>query len=250
MKCNKCDCDALKKDGEWYTCLNCGNVMFDTTVGSDEAVSPTKAIEKLESTMSLIEEYDQPTIEEEEEVITKKKKKSFLREAIEFLFPIVLAVIIAIVLKTFVFANAIVPTGSMLNTIQEKDRVIASRVSYSFNDPERYDVIIFKYPDDETQAYVKRTIGLPGETVQIVKGVVYVTKTDGQTVKLDTSFITNCEPTGDYGPYTVPEDAYFVMGDNRNDSWDSRSWENKFVYRDKIIGKVMFRYYPSIGKIK
>ena len=104
-----------------------------------------------------------------------KKEKSKLREVIEFCVPIVVAVAIALCLRTFVFANAVVPTGSMLNTIQEGDRIIASRLAYVNNDPERYDIILFYYPDDESKIYVKRVIGLPGETVQIVNGVVYVT---------------------------------------------------------------------------
>ena len=106
----------------------------------------------------------------------------------------------AFILRTFVFANAVVPTGSMLNTIQEGDRIIASRMAYNNNDPERYDIILFKYPDNEEQIYVKRIIGLPGETVQIVNGVVYVTKTDGKTIQLDDSFITACEPYCFFGP--------------------------------------------------
>ena len=109
---------------------------------------------------------------------------------------------------------------------------------------------MFKYPDNEEQIYVKRIIGLPGETVQIVNGVVYVTKTDGKTIQLDDSFVTACEPYGDFGPYVVPPDSYFMLGDNRNDSKDSRFWTNTYVKRDKIIGKVKFRYYPSIGKIQ
>ena len=148
------------------------------------------------------------------------------------------------------FANAVVPTGSMINTIQEKDRIIASRLAYIKNDPERYDIVIFKYPDDRKQYFVKRVIGLPGETVEVIGGVVYVTKTDGETIQLDDSFVTNCKPTGDYGPFVVPEDCYFMMGDNRNSSWDSRFWTNKYVPKDDIIGKVKFRYYPNFSKIE
>ena len=156
----------------------------------------------------------------------------------------------AIILKTFVFANAVVPTGSMKNTIEEKDRIIASRLAYINDDPERYDVVIFKYPDDESQYFVKRVIGLPGETVEIVKGIVYVTKTDGEMIQLDDSFVTNCTPTGNFGPYQVPENCYFMMGDNRNSSWDSRYWNNKYVDKSKIIGQVKFRYYPNFSIIE
>ncbi len=179
-----------------------------------------------------------------------KKEKSKLREVIEFCVPIVIAVAIALILRSCVFANAVVPTGSMLSTIQEGDRIIASRLAYVNNDPERYDIILFKFPDDESQIYVKRVIGLPGETVQIVNGVVYVTKTDGKTIKLDDSFVTTGTPYGDFGPYVVPENCYFMLGDNRNNSKDSRYWQHTFVNKSKIIGKVKFRYYPSIGKIE
>lgn len=181
---------------------------------------------------------------------TEKKQKSKFREIIEFVLPIALAVVVAFVLKNYVIANAWIPTGSMLNTIQEEDRVIANRLAYKNKDPERYDIIIFKFPDNEEENYVKRIIGLPGETVQIVNGVVYVTKTDGEIIQLDDSFVTNCDPVGDFGPVTVPENSYFTLGDNRNNSIDSRFWKNKFVKREKIIGKVLFRYYPKISTIK
>ena len=181
---------------------------------------------------------------------SEKEPKTLLRDIITFIIPVVLAVIAALLLRTYVFANAVVPTGSMLNTIQEKDRIIASRLAYNKDDPERYDVVIFNFPDDEEQIFVKRVIGLPGETVEIVNGVVYVTKVNGETVQLDDSFVTACVPEGDFGPYAVPENSYFMLGDNRNSSKDSRFWNNPFVSKDKILGKVMFRYYPSIGKIE
>lgn len=217
MKCKTCGKDTLVKENDIYICQNCG----------DKVTEPAE-IEKLE-----------------------KKKKSPLRETVDFCIPIAVALVLAFVLKTFIFANAVVPTGSMLNTIQEGDRVIASRIEYRINDPERFDIAIFKYPDDESVYYVKRIIGLPGETVEIVNGVTYITDTDGKTYQIQEDYITTCVPVGDFGPYVVPKDSYFVMGDNRNDSKDSRYWETtNFVSRDKMIGKVKFRYYPSIGKIE
>lgn len=191
---------------------------------------------------------------------TAEKSSNKKKDIISFFTPIVIAVVIASLLKFLVFANAVVPTGSMLNTIQMKDRVIASRLAYINDDPERYDVIIFEYPDwkidpnfpkDKKTYFVKRIVGLPGETVQVVEGIVYVTKTTGETIQLDDSFVTNDLPAvGDYGPYEVPADSYFVMGDNRNHSDDSRFWTNKYVQKDKILGKVLFKYYPGFSKIE
>lgn len=207
------------------------------------------------------EELKNETVEENKEEtkeITengkKKKKKSPLGEVLDFCLPIIIALIVALLLKTFVFANAVVPTGSMLDTIQMGDRVIASRLEYTFSDPERYDIIIFRFPDavdagDNKTFFVKRIIGLPGETVEIVNGVVYVTDKDGNTQTLRDDFVKET-PTGSFGPFEVPEDSYFCMGDNRNHSEDSRFWNNKYVHRDLIVGKVKFRYYPNIQKIE
>ena len=168
-----------------------------------------------------------------------KKQKSKLREVIDFLLPILIAVAVALVLKYCVIANAVVPTGSMLNTIQEGDRVIASRLAYVKDDPQRYDIVIFKYPDDEKQYYVKRIVGLPGETVDIVDSQVYI---NGEP--LDEPYIR--EPMDPEEPmhFEVPEGCYFMMGDNRNYSSDARYWQNHYVSKDKIIAKVLFRYYP------
>lgn len=232
MVCKICGKDALRKDGNKYICQSCGAV----------AVSAK----------------DKETVEQLKKESKKKDKKpkSKSQEAFEFFLPIVIALVLAIVLKTFIFANAIVPTGSMLNTIQEGDRVIASRVEYYVHEPERYDIIIFRFPDavaegDNKTFYVKRVIGLPGETVEIVNGVVYVTDKDGNKTQLEDDFVTACTPTGNYGPYEVPENSYFVLGDNRENSLDSRFWNTtNYVDKDLIIGKVKFRYYPSIKAIE
>lgn len=248
MKCKKCGCDTLIKQDDWYKCANCGAEIFDTEINVNEVTNPTKIVDDIESDSA----DTNPPSEDTQQKKSKKKekeKKSPLRDAIEFCIPIVIAIILAIVLKTCVFANAVVPTGSMLNTIQEGDRIIASRLAYINEDPERYDVVIFKFPDDEKQFFVKRIVGLPGETVEVVNGIVYVTKTDGSTIQLDDDFVTNCTPTGDFGPFVVPEDCYFMMGDNRNTSNDSRFWKDKYVHKDKIIGKVKFKYYPGFEEI-
>ncbi len=283
-KCKKCGCDTLIKNGEWYECPMCGAMIFDTSIFVGKIESPTKTLEmidegKVTATAQISKPFSidaeenheektfESTIEKAENTTQKKPKKkkhtkkkaieksekqevSKLKEAISFMTPIVIALVVAILLKTFIFANAVVPTGSMINTIQEGDRIIASRLAYINEDPKRYDVIIFHYPDDESQLFVKRIIGMPGETINIKNGIVYITDANGNTTEARSDFVTNCVPTGDFGPYTVPLGSYFVMGDNRNDSWDARYWKKKNVEKKKIIGKVKFRYFPNPSKIK
>ena len=239
-----------------------------------EEVAQAAEETEAEETEEVVEEVAEEAEEEAEEKEDKKekkskknkeekpvKKKSALREILDFCLPIIIALVIALALKTFVFANAKVPTGSMLNTIHEGDRVIASRIEYNFHEPERGDIIIFKFPDDvakhekdpsqKVQYFVKRVIGLPGETVTVVNGVVYITDKDGKSTQLEEDYIQACTPTGNYGPYKVPKDSYFVMGDNRESSVDSRFWTTtNYVDKDLIIGKVKFRYYPSVGKVE
>ena len=114
--------------------------------------------------------------------------------------------------------------------------VIADEVfMIQFPEPERYDIIMFKYPEDESQNFVQRIIGLPGESVDIIAGKVYI---NGSEEALDDSFIKDA-PVGDFGPFEVPEGKYFMMGDNRNNSKDSRFWANKYVSRDQIVGRVI-----------
>ncbi len=250
MKCKRCGYDTLVKDNDWYKCQNCGAVFFDTDISINNTPSPTKEIEKIDSQLPEKRKKSEKQKKNKKSKKSESKNQSKTKEIIDFCTPIVIAVVVAILLKLFVFANAVIPTGSMLNTIQKKDRVIASRLAYINEEPQRYDVVIFKNPDNEKVYYTKRIIGLPGETVEVIKGIVYVTKTDGKTIQLDDSFVTNCVPTGDYGPFNVPDGCYFMMGDNRNESWDSRFWKNKYVKKKKIIGKVMFRYYPKISKIE
>ncbi|MCD7871948.1 MAG: signal peptidase I, partial [Clostridiales bacterium] len=146
----------------------------------------------------------------------EKKKKSKLRETVEFFIPIITAIMLALILKTFIFANAIVPTGSMISTINEGDRIIASRIAYIKSDPQRYDIILFKYPDDESQIFVKRVIGLPGEILEVVDGVAYVTGTDGKQRKTDQSFVKNQIPEGNYGPFYIPVKGETITTDGTN----------------------------------
>lgn len=162
-------------------------------------------------------------------------------EIISWIKTIAMAVVIAVLINSFVIVNATVPTGSMENTIMPGDRIIALRLTYYVSSPERGDIVVFRYPDDESVLYVKRVIGLPGETVEVKDGEVYINNSD---TPLDDSFVKE-QPVGDFGPYEVPGGCYFMMGDNRNNSQDSRYWVNKYVEEDKILGKVYFEYYKG-----
>ena len=168
---------------------------------------------------------------------------------------IIIVVVVVLVINNVVLINAKIPSESMENTIMTGDRIFGFRLAYGFNmdlfgneiskkwkDPERFDIVIFKYPDDESQLFIKRIIGLPGDKVEIKNGKVYIN--DSET-PLDDSFVAET-PFGSFGPYEVPEDCYFMMGDNRNNSKDSRYWENTFVRFDQIVGKAEIRYFPSI----
>lgn len=172
------------------------------------------------------------------------KKEVIIREALEWGKIIIIAVVIALFCNYFIIINAYVPTGSMESTISAKSRMIGFRLSYLFSEPERGDIIIFKYPDDEKRNFTKRIIGLPGETVEIIQGVVYI---DGEELVEE---YLNEEPRAlDFGPYEVPDDSYFCLGDNRNNSNDARYWTNTYVAKDKILGKAIFSYFPKFKKL-
>ena len=104
----------------------------------------------------------------------KEESVSTARELFQWVAAIVAAVLIALAIDNFVIVNAQIPSGSMENTIMTGDRVIGNRFAYSFSDPQRFDIIIFRYPDDERQLFIKRIIGLPGETVEIRDGKIYL----------------------------------------------------------------------------
>lgn len=169
-------------------------------------------------------------------------KKSIGKELWEYIKMIIFVLIFVLVVNNFLIINAKIPSPSMENTIMTGDRIFGNRLAYVLGDPQRFDIVIFRYPDDESQLFIKRIIGLPGETVEITDGKVYI---DGSETPLDDSF-TPETPTGNYGPYTVPENCYFMLGDNRNNSKDSRFWQNTFVERDAILGKAVLKYFPGI----
>ena len=146
-------------------------------------------------------------------------------------------------MNKFVYANAEVPTGSMIPVVQPNDRLIVNRLAYLFEEPKRGDIVMFAFPDDEKDNYLKRIIGLPGEKVEIKNGLVYINDSEKP---LDEPYI-NDPPNGNYGPYNVPEGCYFMLGDNRDESKDARFWNNTYVKKEKIVGKAWLKYYPNIA---
>lgn len=176
-------------------------------------------------------------------------------EVWDYVKMIIIVVVVVLVINNVVLINAKIPSESMENTIMTGDRIFGFRLAYGFNmnvfgneiskkwkDPERFDIVIFKYPDDESQLFIKRIIGLPGDKVEIIDGKVYIN--DSET-PLEDSYVPETS-LGSFGPYEVPENCYFMMGDNRNNSKDSRYWTNTFVRFDQIVGKAEIRYFPSI----
>ena len=141
---------------------------------------------------------------------------------------------------TFVGQRTEVEGASMENTLHNGDNLIVDKLSYRFHDPERFDIIVFPFQFQDNTYYIKRIIGLPGETVTIRDGKVYI---NDSTDPLRDDFCPET-PVGDFGPYEVPEGCYFMLGDNRNVSKDSRYWLNPYVEKDKIIGKAFLRYWP------
>lgn len=163
-----------------------------------------------------------------------------MKKIIKEILPYALIVGAVLLLNRFVVINAKIPSQSMETTLMIGDRLFGNRLAYLNSDPKRYDIVIFHYPDDESQLFVKRLIGLPGDTIEVKNGVVYI---NGEHDDTDDGF-TSTDLYDDFGPYTVPDNCYFMMGDNRAHSNDSRFWTTTCVRRDQIVARAGFRYWP------
>lgn len=192
---------------------------------------------KTEVTEELREENGTEKKEKKEK---KEEPHSALRELLSWVLTFAVAIVAALFIKYCLIINADVPTGSMENTIMPGDRLIGNRLAYLKEGPQRGDIVVFHYPDNEKELFVKRVIGLPGESVHIEDAKVYI---DG--VELEEPYLKEewTIATGTYD-FEVPEDCYLMLGDNRNNSKDARYWENKYVNIDKILGKALFIYWP------
>lgn len=188
--------------------------------------------------------------------MTNDSMKSF-RDTLE---AVVVALLLAFVIRAFIVQAFKIPSGSMLETLQIGDHLLVTKfaydvrlpsnlwldttdgkVLYKTGDPERGDIIVFKFPEDETKDYIKRVIGLPGETLEIREKIVYI---NGEPIDEPYAMHTKytMQPIRDnFGPVTIPEGEFFVMGDNREGSFDSRWWGT--VKRQKIVGKALVIYW-------
>ncbi len=183
---------------------------------------------------------------------TPPKKKSLVREYGEALL---VALVVAIIIRTFFFQPFTIPSGSMLETIQIGDYLLVNKMAYGMknpftdnswlyegNDPAHGDIIVFKYPEDPSVDYIKRVIGVPGDTIEIRDKQLYRNNTPVQepyTQHKDPHMMMDVRDN--YGPVTVPAHSFFVMGDNRDNSRDSRYWG--FVKKEAIHGKAWRIYW-------
>lgn len=193
------------------------------------------------------------------------QKKAWYREWSEAL---IVAVVLALIIRTFLFQAFKIPSGSMLDTLLIGDHLLVNKFIYgtklpfsddrylALREPERGDVIVFEFPEDEGKSYferrdfIKRVIGLPGDTIEIKAKQVYVNGEQfnvPQEVHKDRETIPSVASPRDFvGPIKVPKDSYFVMGDNRDFSYDSRFWG--FVNRSKIKGLAFIKYWSWDAK--
>lgn len=160
---------------------------------------------------------------------------------VELVKTLLLSGVLALGIRQFVAEARYIPSGSMLPTLQINDRLIVDKVSYYLNKPKRGDIVVFDPTKTLEQqnyhdAFIKRVIGTPGDKVEVRGGKVYV---NGKA--LVENYIQE-QPRYNYGPQTVPPNQYLVLGDNRNNSYDSHYWG--FVPREKIIGKAVLRFWP------
>jgi signal peptidase I len=160
----------------------------------------------------------------------------------EIVITLVLAIVIFLLLQATV-QSFIIVGSSMQPNFQDGERILINKVVYRFNQPERGDVIIFHPGGDRESDYIKRIIGLPGESVEIKEGVVYIHEEDGDVFTLAEPYIAEAARR-DFTGSAIPEDEYFVLGDNRNNSNDSRNSSVGTVPKEDIIGKAWLLIWP------
>ena len=171
-------------------------------------------------------------------------REDIIREAKEWAHSILVALVLTLILRTFVVQAFKIPSGSMRPTLMEGDKLFVNKFIYRFHVPQRGDIIVFRYPVDPKKDFIKRLVGFPGETVEIRNGKIVV---EGKTLEDPASFgkfyYYNHDPYGGPGAKVkVPDNSYFVLGDNSANSTDSRFWG--FVPKKNVLGKAIFRWWP------
>jgi len=169
---------------------------------------------------------------------TSIRGNSQVLSTVLFVLVIILLAASPILLKQYVLESRVISSESMVPTLQVQDRILINKLAYRFANPQRGDIVVFSLPDKPYQEYVKRLIGLPGETVKITGGRVYI-----NGVPLQEPYIKE-PPKYEYGPVRVPDNAVFVLGDNRNMSLDSHMW-NTWLTLDKIHGRAVYIFWPT-----
>jgi len=179
----------------------------------------------------------------------EEEKPNVMRELLGMLVYVGVVLAITFLIITFVGQRTHVSGESMENTLDDGDQLIVDKLTYRFHDPERFDIIVFPFRYKDNTYYIKRIIGLPGETVQITDGEIYINgellkESYGREVMQDAGLAAE--------PITLGEDEYFVLGDNRNYSSDSRDPSVALIHRKEIIGRAWLRIWPlnSFGILK
>ncbi len=168
--------------------------------------------------------------------------KKYFSVVWDFLKIVIVAAIIVLPIRYFIFQPFIVKGESMVPNFQTGDYLIVDQISYRIDNPQRGDVIVFKYPLDNSQRFIKRIIGLPGETVEVKNGKIIISK-DGENLTLEEKkYLPNLKDTDGDLRLTLLNDQYFVLGDNRQFSYDSRRWGA--LPKEDIIGRAIFRVFP------
>lgn len=178
--------------------------------------------------------------------MARRKKKnrvgSVMRELLGWLFYILIIIGLTYLIITYVGQRTRVSGSSMETTLSDGDNLIVDKLSYRFQDPKRFDIVVFPYKYEENTYYIKRIIGLPGDTVQVKDGYTYI---NGELLESD---IYGAEVMMEAGaasePITLGEEEYFVLGDNRNHSLDSRDPSVGILKREDLIGRAWVRIYP------
>lgn len=188
------------------------------------------------------EETQDKVVETKDAVITQPKEKHPVTEIVQFAL---LALIIVLPIRWFIAQPFIVSGASMEDTFHTNEYLIVDQVSYRFHKPERGDVIIFRYPKDPSKYFIKRIIGLPGDTLTISGNTVTINNEEHEeAVTLDETYVKSMEENT-FLTETLGKREYFVMGDNRDASSDSRAWG--VLQEDNIVGKAFVRLFPFSG---